>query len=295
MTSTDKPTIDAVVLTMNDRPDEFPRAMASLLAQQDVDLRVVIVGNGCEPDHVPHGVQVVALPENVGIPEGRNVGADALAGPEAGEFIFFFDNDAQIPDTTALAQLVTEARRHPGAAYVQPRIADPDTGVTVRRWVPRLRAGDPTRPGTVTVMAEGVVLIRRDAYERAGGWPGSFFLYHEGLDLCWRLADLGYTGFYAPQIVIHHPASDPARHALYLRLVARNRVWLAYRRLPAPLVPVHLTVWTLITVARLRSRTSLTTWFAGFGEGLRGGHGERRPMSWGTVWRLTRAGRPPIV
>ncbi|MFB7375827.1 glycosyltransferase family 2 protein [Kitasatospora purpeofusca] len=280
---------------MNDRPAEFPPAMASLLAQQDVDLRVVIVGNGCEPDHVPDGVQALALPENLGIPEGRNVGADALAGPGAGEFIFFFDNDAHLPDERVLARLVDQARRHPEAAYVQPRIADPDTGITVRRWVPRLRAGDPTRPGTVTVMAEGVVLIRRAAYEQAGGWPCHFFLYHEGLDLCWRLADLGYTGWYAPEIVIHHPASDPARHALYLRLVARNRVWLAYRRLPAPLVPVYLTTWILITAARTRDFKALTTWFAGFREGLRGGHGERRPMSWNTVLRLTRAGRPPIV
>ena len=62
-----------------------------------------------------------------------------------------------------------------------------------------------------------------------------------------------------------------------------------------PLIPVYLTACTLITPARLRSRTSLTIWFAGFREGLRGGHGECQPMSWGTVWRLPRAGRPPIA
>ncbi|GAA2782490.1 glycosyltransferase [Kitasatospora paracochleata] len=293
MTGTEA-TVDAVVLTMNDRPDEFPRAMASLLAQKGVDLRVVVVGNGVVPDHVPAGVRTVALAENTGIPQGRNAGADALAGPDAGEFVFFFDNDAVLPTTDTLARLVDEARRHPEAAYLQPRIADPDTGVTVRRWVPRLGAGDPMRPGTVTVMAEGV-LVRRADYDRAGGWPGHFFLYHEGLDLSWRLWDLGRTGWYAPDITVHHPATDPARHALYFRLVARNRVWVAYRRLPAPLIPLYLAAWTLLTVARTRSRAGLATWFAGLREGLRGGHGERRPMSWTTVWRLTRAGRPPIV
>jgi len=295
MTSSAKATIDAVVLTMNDRPDEFPRAMASLLGQEGVDLRVVIVGNGCEPDHIPDGVTSLALAENLGIPEGRNVGAGALAGPDAGEFLFFFDNDAVLPAKDTLARLIAEARLRPQAAYIQPRIADPETGVTVRRWVPRLRAGDPTRPGTVTVMAEGVILIRRTDFENAGGWPGHFFLYHEGFDLSWRIWDLGRTGWYAPDIVVHHPATNPARHALYLRLVARNRVWVAYRRLPAPLVPLYLTAWTIITTARLRSRASLRTWFAGFREGLRGGHGERRPMSWSTVWRLTRAGRPPLL
>ncbi|MBB6347610.1 glycosyltransferase family 2 protein [Nonomuraea muscovyensis] len=290
-----KATVDVVVLTMNDRPDAFPRAMDSLLDQQDVDLRVVIVGNGVEPDHVPLGVRAVTLPVNVGIPQGRNTGADALAGQDAGEFVFFFDNDAVLPERDTLARLVAEARRRPEAAYIQPRIADPDTGVTLRRWVPRLRAGDAGRPGTITVMAEGVVLVRRADYERAGGWPGHFFLFHEGIDLSWRLWDLGRTGWYAPGIVIHHPATDPARHAGFYRLVARNRVWLAYRRLPAPLIPFYLVAWALLSVVRIRSRANLSVWFAGLWEGLKGGHGQRRPMSWSTVARLTRAGRPPIV
>ncbi|MFC6083920.1 glycosyltransferase family 2 protein [Sphaerisporangium aureirubrum] len=293
MTSTT--TIDVVVLTMNDRPDAFRHAMDSLLAQQDVELRVVVVGNGVEPDHVPAGVRTVTLAVNEGIPAGRNAGAEALAGPGRGEFLFFFDNDAVLPTADTLARLVAEARDHPEAAYIQPRIADPHSGVTLRRWVPRLRAGDATRHGTITVMAEGVVLVRRSDYERAGGWPGRFFLFHEGIDLSWRLWDLGRTGWYAPGVVVHHPATDPARHAAFYRLVARNRVWLAYRRLPALLIPVYLVSWTLLSVARIRSRANLAVWFAGLWEGMKGGHGARRPMSWGTVVRLTVAGRPPIV
>ncbi|WP_101789594.1 glycosyltransferase family 2 protein [Nonomuraea indica] len=290
-----KTAVDVVVLTMNDRPEAFSQAMESLLAQRDVDLRVVVVGNGVVPARVPAGVRTVTLPVNEGIPQGRNVGADALGGAGGGEFVFFFDNDAVLPTPDTLARLVAEARRHPEAAYIQPRIADPDTGVTLRRWVPRLRAGDAGRRGTITVMAEGVVLVRRADYERAGGWPGHFFLFHEGVDLSWRLWDLGRTGWYAPDIVIHHPATDPARHAGYYRLVARNRVWLAFRRLPAPLIPVYLATWAVLSVTRIRSRAHLAVWFAGLREGLRGGHGQRRPMSWRTVLRLTRAGRPPIV
>lgn len=129
-----------------------------------------------------------------------------------------------------------------------------------------------------------------------GHWPGRFFLYHEGFDLAMRIWDQGRTGFYAPEIIVHHPASNPARHALYLRLVARNRAWVAYRRLPVPLVPVYITSWIVITAIRMRrDRAALRTWFAGLREGLRGGHGERRPISWATVWRLTRAGRPPVL
>ncbi|WP_223184733.1 glycosyltransferase [Streptomyces sp. CBMA152] len=278
---------------MNDRPADFPKAMASLLAQQDIVLDVVVVGNGCFPEHVPEtdGVRTAALPENVGIPAGRNVGADQVKG----DYLFFFDNDALLPAPDVLSRLAQALHADPQLAYVQPRIADPDTGVTLRRWVPRLRAADAQRPGIVTVMAEGVVLIRRSAFDQAGGWPGHFFLFHEGIDLAWRLWDLGLQGAYRPDIVVHHPATDPARHATFHRLNARNRVWVARRNLPLPLIPINLTTWALLTLWRVRDRAALTASLTGFREGWRGGHGARAPMTWRTVLRLTRAGRPPVV
>ncbi len=285
-----RPTIGAVVLTMNDRPDEFPAAMDSLLSQKRIELDVVVVGNGCVPAQVPAEVRTVELPTNVGIPEGRNIGAANVKG----EYLFFFDNDAVLPSPDVLARLAAEFARDPRRAYVQPRIADPQTGVTMRRWVPRLRASDPDRSGTVTVMAEGVVMIRRDAFEAVGGWPGHFFLFHEGIDLAWRLWNQGYTGHYAPDVVVHHPATHPTRHELFYRLNARNRVWLARRNLPAPLIPLNLATWTLLTLWRVRRPSALRASLTGLAEGMHGGHGVRSPMHWSTVARLTRAGRPPI-
>jgi hypothetical protein len=94
---------------------------------------------------------------------------------------------------------------------------------------------------------------------------------------------------------MNHPATSPARHAIYYRLNARNRVWVARRNLPAALVPVYLGLWAVIMVVRLRALTPLRTWFAGFLEGWRTDPGLRRPMRWSTVWRMTRLGRPPIL
>lgn len=70
---------------------------------------------------------------------------------------------------------------------------------------------------------------------------------------------------------------------------------LARRRLPVPLVPVHLGVWILRTVARTRSLAGLNAWWGGFVEGVRTPCGPRGPMKWRTVWRMTRLGRPPIL
>ena len=57
-----------------------------------------------------------------------------------------------------------------------------------------------------------------------------------------------------------HPTTPPSRHAVYFRMNARNRVWLARRNLPLPLVPVYLGVWTALTVARVHDRASLLVW-----------------------------------
>jgi len=142
---------------------------------------------------------------------------------------------------------------------------------------------------------EGTFVIRRDVFESVGGWPGHFFYGHEGIDLLWKVWDQGYVAWYAPDIVVNHPATSPTRHQVYYRMNARNRVWVARRNLPWLLAVPYLVAWTVLTVARVRSPRKLAAWFAGFREGLGPGAGERRPMSWQTVWRLTRAGRPPVV
>jgi GT2 family glycosyltransferase len=285
------PTVAAVVLSMGTRPEEFPRALESLLAQRGVDLDVVVVGNGWEPTGLPPQVRTVYLPENVGIPEGRNIGAAEARG----DVVFFYDDDAYLPSDDVVARLVAVLDGDPRVAAVQPRPVDPTGRPGPARWVPRPGAGDPLRPGVVTWIWEGTFVIRRAVFEQVGGWPGHFFYGHEGIDLMWKVWDAGYVGWYAPDVVMNHPATSPTRHAVFYRNNARNRVWVALRNLPAPLVPVYLMVWTLLTVVRVRSPEKLRAWASGFREGFAGGHGERRPMSWRTVLRLTRAGRPPII
>ncbi|MBV9023979.1 MAG: glycosyltransferase family 2 protein [Streptomycetaceae bacterium] len=293
------PRVDVVLLTMNDRPAEEALAQKTLLDQAEVEVRVVVVGNGRVPQVVPPGALTVALPENIGIPGGRNAGADALrrAGSPA-EYLFFLDNDACLPRPDVLARLIAAAEEHPDAAYVQPRLTGPDDTTTPRRWVPRLRASDPGRPGTITTMTEGVVLIRRSVFDQVGGWECSLFLYHEltCLDWAYRCWSAGYSGWYAADIRMHHPVTSPTRHRLFWRLAARNRIAVAYRNLPGPLIPLYLTVWTVITLARALRGGGVGESLGGMREGrARRSEQQRRPMSWRTVWRLTKAGRPPVI
>lgn len=151
------------------------------------------------------------------------------------------------------------------------------------------------RGGYVTGFLGGGHAFRMTMLAETGDWPAEFFFAHEETDLAWRAADRGWRILYAPELLLQHPRTSPARHAIYYRVNARNRVWLVRRRLPLPLIPVHLGVWTALTLLRIRSASGLRAWFGGFVEGLREPAGERRPMRWRTVWHLTRLGRPPVI
>jgi GT2 family glycosyltransferase len=286
-----RPSFGAVVLTMGDRPAELEKALYSLMNQQGVDLDIVVVGNGWTPTGLPAGVRGVALDENVGIPEGRNVGARESRG----EFLFFYDDDAALPTDDVLTRLagVVDADAH--IAIAQPRPIDPTGLPSPRRWVPRLRVGRGGRPGEVSVFWEGVFVIRRKAFEEVGGWPGIFFYGHEGIDLAWRLCDAGWKIRYEPSILVNHPATSPTRHAVFYRMNARNRVWVARRNLPQPLASLYVATWVAITLVRVRRPGPLRIWFRGLREGLTTDCGPRRPISWRTVLQMTASGRPPIV
>ena len=280
-----------VVLTMGKRPDELRRAVDSLLAQRDVVLDVVVVGNGWQPTNLPEGLQAIGLAENLGIPAGRNAGVPAVEG----DLLFVLDDDAVIPDPYFLASIKGRFASNRRLGLVQPRVEDPAGVQPPGRWVPRLLVGDRTRSSYATTLWEGATTIRRDVFEMVGGWPDEFFYGHEGIDLVWRVWDAGFTCWYAGDLVVHHPVIDPLRHEEFYRMNARNRVWLAKRNLPVLLEPVYVGSWIALTVARVRDRQALGAWFAGLSEGMSRTPHDRRPMRWRTVWTMTKAGRPPII
>jgi GT2 family glycosyltransferase len=284
--------VGVVVLTQGTRPDDLARGISSVLAQRGVTLDIVCVGNGWEPSGLPEQVRTLGLPVNLGIPAGRNRGVPLVTG----DYLFFLDDDASIPDPDFLLTAVNKLRADPSIGLIQPRVADPSGLTSPRRWVPRIRKGEATSSSNVFAVWEGAVVLPRRVFDATGGWAEPFFYAHEGIELAWRVWDQGLRAWYAGDLEAHHPVIQPTRHADYYRLNARNRVWLARRNLPAPLVPVYVGSWTAIQLIRwARNPAALRAWFAGWREGWATDCGQRRPLRFRTVWRMSLSGRPPIV
>ena len=291
MSAARRPSVGCVVLTQGRRPEELGRALASVLAQQGVELDVVVVGNAWEPAGLPEGVRGVGLPRNVGIPAGRNAGVPHVRG----ELLLFLDDDARLAQDDALARLAERFAAEARLGLVQLRVQADPPGPDPRDWVGRLRVGDRSRSSDATAVWEGAVALPRAVFERVGGWPAAFFYAHEGIDLAWRVLDAGLRVRYAGDLVVLHRPHVPGRYPYSRYLGARNRMWLARRHLPLPLAAAYVTVWLAITAARLRSARELRAVARGYRDGLRQPCGERRPLRPGTLWRMVLAGRPPVV
>ncbi|HET6818458.1 MAG TPA: glycosyltransferase [Mycobacteriales bacterium] len=283
--------IGCVVLTMGNRPELLERALRSILSQRGVSLDVVVVGNGWQPSGLPPDVRGVGLPQNVGIPAGRNAGVPHVSG----ELLFFLDDDAALADDDVLARAAELLDANPDIGVVQLRPVDPVTGETPRSFVPRLRVGDAGRDSDLAALWEGAVVARRDVLAAAGGWPEVYFYQHEGVELAWRVIDGGHRVRYAGALVCWHDAKQPGRDPAYFRMQGRNRVWLARRNLPAPVAAVYLAVWFVLTLARVPQGAARREALRGWRDGLRQPCGERRPIGWRAAWRMTRAGRPPVI
>jgi GT2 family glycosyltransferase len=289
---TREPQVGVVVLTQGRRPVDLDRAVRSVLAQRGVRADVVVVGNGWTPEGLPDGVGSLGLPENVGIPAGRNAGVPHVAG----DLLLFLDDDAALPDPGFLAEAVRRFAADPGLGLLQPRVDAADGRTPPRRWTPRMRVGDRRRSSAAFSVWEGAVVTRREVFDRAGGWPAPFFYAHEGIELAWRVWDAGATVYYAGDLAATHPVTETTRHADFFRLNARNRVWLARRNLPWVLGVPYVLTWTALQVVRSARRpATLLPWLRGWAEGWRTSAGPRRPLRWRTVGRMARHGRPPIV
>lgn len=133
------------------------------------------------------------------LPQGENRGfgsaSNAAARAGRGDYVFFCNVDTEIePDAfEKLEEAIAGAPEAFGAfelrqfPYEHPKYYDPVTLET--SWC-----------------SGACFVLRRDVFEKTGGFDESIFMYAEDVDLSWHIRALGYKLMYVPSAVIHHYA-----------------------------------------------------------------------------------------
>jgi GT2 family glycosyltransferase len=274
--------ISWVVLTMGTRNAELQSAIGSL-SPDDV---LVVLNGSSGPTGEPTEASLV-LPDNVGVPGGRDAGLLATTS----DIVGFLDDDAELRGDTNRVREAFDDDAHLGAVAL--RLVD-ETGATARRHVPRLGGRDPERTGEVALFLGGACAVRREAYEEVGGYFVELFYGHEEVELSWRLVDAGWSIRYLADVEVFHPRTTIERHPDGWELTGRNRVLIARRTLPWPVALVHVSAWLMLGLLRAPAAEHRHRYVRGWRRGWRMAV-ERSPISWRGVWRLVRLGRPPIV
>ena len=156
-----------------------------------------------------------------------------------------------------------------------------------RDWVAR----SAERSGPVTYFVGGACVVRAATFHAVDGFDPRFFYSMEESDLSWRLLDAGWSIWYSADLKVFHPRTTPSRHPGYAMLTARNRLWMAWRSLPGPLLAGYVITWTIAATVR---GAPLRDVLAGYREAL-SARPARHPIRWRTVVRMTLLGRPPVV
>ncbi len=161
---------------------------------------------------------------------GANAGIAAFgAGVRAldSDVVLVLDDDAW-PDRGILAAALELLATRPDLAAVALHPRHPATGAS--EW-PFARTLEESRATSDRWPVMGCAnLIRRDAWERAGGYDDSFFLYRNDTDLAMKLAAMGLGVHFNPAWVAWHASPAAAvKSPRWLELATRNWVWLCRR------------------------------------------------------------------
>ncbi|MCC6175092.1 MAG: glycosyltransferase family 2 protein [Chloroflexi bacterium] len=249
------PTVSVVVVTWNgaDRLDE---CLTSLRRQTVADrIETIVVDNGSVDDtpsilerHAGHVVAILNR-ANLGFATGCNQGIRASRAP----YVALLNDDAVVEPEWVEA-LLRVIERDPTVGAVTSKILSYDDrtildnvghvvfadGLTRGRGRLERDRGQYEQIEEVFCASGCAALLRRTMLVDVGLFDDAFFAYCDDADLGFRARLRGWRTLYVPDAVVYHrfSASTSTFSELKALNVERNRLWLAVKNLPLPLLMV---------------------------------------------------------
>ncbi|HQA98750.1 MAG TPA: glycosyltransferase family 2 protein [Candidatus Dojkabacteria bacterium] len=188
------------------------------------DFEIVIVDNASIDGSVEYlkkefpSVKVVESKENLGFGGGNNLGVKEYPNYDA---YLFLNNDISVPKGF-LDNLVKELQKEdvgavgPKIVYSKEKVGSEkriinSAGIYVDRHYMAYDRYDKEEDNPkysvvekIDALMGGAFLVKREVFERVGGFNPNMFLYYEDIDLSLRIRDLGYKLYYVGTSEVYH-------------------------------------------------------------------------------------------
>jgi GT2 family glycosyltransferase len=204
-------------------------------------------------------IKLICLSENLGFAAANNLGAREAQG----QWLCLLNNDA-FPEPDWLENLVKATDEYPEfIAFGSKMISAENTkildgigdvyhisGLAWRMGYNHPVDTAPSEPKEIFSPNAAAVLYRRDAFLLVGGFSEYFYMYHEDVDLGFRLRLRGYRSLYVPDAVVFHQgsASTGVKSDFAVYHGHRNLVWSYFQNMPGRLLWKYLPAHLLATV-----------------------------------------------
>lgn len=230
--------------------------LSSLREQHGDAVTVVVVDNKPDEENVHElterfGAHYLALPANPGYGAGMNAGARLLdegAGGSSPAFdaYFFCNPDVRFVEP-AIDALAASLLGDSAAGSIGPRLLNEDGSVyPSARNIPSIGTGVghalfgkiwPSNPWSRTYknaanydarrpagsLSGAAVMVKREVYDRLGGWDEAYFMHFEDIDLGWRIGRAGFANIYEPAVSVEHSgAHSTKKHAVAVEQAMTN-------------------------------------------------------------------------
>jgi len=221
----------AIVTVSYNSLDVLPPFLASTADASAADVEVVVADNAsADADELRRiteatGARFLELGENRGYGAAAN---SAVATLDQDVRWVLVSNPDVVLEPLALDRMIATASADTTIGAVGPRLLEPTGEVyPSARLVPSLRTGLghaafanvwPGNPWTKRYRQDGdhsarrdagwlsgaCVLVRRDVFDRLGGFDEGYFMYFEDVDLGWRIGKAGFRNVFDPSATAVH-------------------------------------------------------------------------------------------
>ena len=223
----------SIIIVAYNSCDFLPACLKSVRdACEGVESQIIVLDNGSSEPILPEikkffpEVLWLDSKENLGFGKGCN-----LAEKHATKPYLFFINPDTIISKNAFHEMLQFMEEHPESGTVGCRILNEDGSLqwACRRSFPTIVSAvsktiglaalfpknktlasynmtyaDPDEMTEVDAISGSFFCMRRDLYEKLGGFDEDFFMYGEDLDLCFRAKVAGCKNYYTPSTNILH-------------------------------------------------------------------------------------------